>query len=55
MPDAGMVEVKGFHAHDGVAISLCRLAALKTAIITTPGGRLIGVFHRADAEHQLSR
>jgi CBS-domain-containing membrane protein len=30
-------------------------AELKTAIITTPGGRLIGVFHRADAEHQLSR
>jgi Mg/Co/Ni transporter MgtE len=26
---------------------------LKTAIVTTPGGRLIGVFHRADAERRL--
>jgi len=29
-----MVEAKGFHAHDGTAISLARLAGLKTGIIT---------------------
>jgi 3-deoxy-D-manno-octulosonate 8-phosphate phosphatase (KDO 8-P phosphatase) len=29
-----MVEAKGFHAHDGTAISLARLAALKTGLIT---------------------
>jgi CBS-domain-containing membrane protein len=28
---------------------------LKTAIITTPGGHLIGVFHRTDAERHLNR
>ncbi|HXX01103.1 MAG TPA: HAD family hydrolase [Candidatus Acidoferrales bacterium] len=30
----GSIEVKGFHAHDGVAISLARLAGLKTGLIT---------------------
>ena len=42
---------------DVVAAELVRrLAArdLRTAIITTPGGRLVGVFHRADAEAGLS-
>ena len=29
-----MVEAKGFHAHDGTAISLARLAGIKTGIIT---------------------
>jgi len=29
-----MVEAKGFHAHDGTAITLARLAGLKTGIIT---------------------
>ena len=30
----GQVEVKGFHAHDGAAISLARLGGLKTGLIT---------------------
>jgi 3-deoxy-D-manno-octulosonate 8-phosphate phosphatase (KDO 8-P phosphatase) len=29
-----MIEAKGFHAHDGIAISLARLAGLKTGLIT---------------------
>lgn len=29
-----MIEAKGFHAHDGTAISLARQAAIKTGIIT---------------------
>src|SRR5712691_7102060 len=29
-----LIEAKGFHAHDGTAISLARLAGLKTGIIT---------------------
>jgi 3-deoxy-D-manno-octulosonate 8-phosphate phosphatase (KDO 8-P phosphatase) len=29
------IEVKGFHAHDGAAISLARLAGIKTGLITT--------------------
>lgn len=28
---------------------------LKTAVITTPSGCLVGVFHRADAEHRLGQ
>src|SRR5258708_22932279 len=28
-----MIEAKGFHAHDGTAISLARLAGLKTGIV----------------------
>ena len=37
VPDAaliGMIEAKGFHAHDGTAISLARLGGLKTGLIT---------------------
>jgi 3-deoxy-D-manno-octulosonate 8-phosphate phosphatase (KDO 8-P phosphatase) len=30
----GSIEVKGFHAHDGTAISLARLAGIKTGLIT---------------------
>ena len=30
----GQVEVKGFHAHDGVANSLARVAGIKTGLIT---------------------
>jgi 3-deoxy-D-manno-octulosonate 8-phosphate phosphatase (KDO 8-P phosphatase) len=30
----GQVEVKGFHAHDGVANSLARIGGLKTGLIT---------------------
>jgi 3-deoxy-D-manno-octulosonate 8-phosphate phosphatase (KDO 8-P phosphatase) len=30
----GQIEVKGFHAHDGAAISLARLGGLKTGLIT---------------------
>src|ERR1700756_895768 len=29
-----MIEAKGFHAHDGTAFSLARLAGIKTGIIT---------------------
>jgi len=29
-----MIEAKGFHAHDGTAVSLARLAGIKTGIIT---------------------
>ena len=29
-----MVEAKGFHAHDGTAISLARLGGIKTGLIT---------------------
>src|ERR1700734_79485 len=29
-----MIEFKGFHAHDGVAISLARLGGIKTGLIT---------------------
>jgi len=28
------IEIKGFHAHDGIAISLARLGSLKTGLIT---------------------
>jgi 3-deoxy-D-manno-octulosonate 8-phosphate phosphatase (KDO 8-P phosphatase) len=30
----GQIEVKGFHAHDGVANSLARVAGIKTGLIT---------------------
>src|SRR5271155_5055898 len=30
----GSVEFKGFHAHDGVAVSLARLGGLRTGLIT---------------------
>src|SRR5260370_25463758 len=29
-----MIEAKGFHAHDGTAVSLARLAGLKTGVVT---------------------
>ena len=31
---ATLIEAKGFHAHDGTAISLARLAGIKTGLIT---------------------
>jgi 3-deoxy-D-manno-octulosonate 8-phosphate phosphatase (KDO 8-P phosphatase) len=31
---SSMIEAKGFHAHDGTAISLARLGGLKTGVIT---------------------
>src|ERR1700689_580136 len=31
---ASLIEAKGFHAHDGTAISFARLAGIKTGIIT---------------------
>ncbi len=31
---APLIEAKGFHAHDGTAISLARLAGIKTGVIT---------------------
>ena len=31
---SSMVEAKGFHAHDGTAISLARLGGVKTGLIT---------------------
>jgi 3-deoxy-D-manno-octulosonate 8-phosphate phosphatase (KDO 8-P phosphatase) len=34
IPSNSIVEAKGFHAHDGVGISLARIAGIKTAIIT---------------------
>ncbi len=34
VPSASMIEAKGFHAHDGTAITLARLAGLKAGLIT---------------------
>jgi 3-deoxy-D-manno-octulosonate 8-phosphate phosphatase (KDO 8-P phosphatase) len=35
IPDnSGKIEFKGFHAHDGIAISLARVGGLKTGLIT---------------------
>jgi 3-deoxy-D-manno-octulosonate 8-phosphate phosphatase (KDO 8-P phosphatase) len=34
LSSASLIEAKGFHAHDGTAISLAHLTGLKTAIIT---------------------
>src|SRR5215469_5206565 len=34
LASTSMVEAKGFHAHDGTAVSLSRLAGLKTGLIT---------------------
>lgn len=33
-PGVGLIEAKGFHAHDGTAIMLARMAGIKTGIIT---------------------
>jgi len=34
LASSSMIEAKGFHAHDGTAISLARLACIKTGLIT---------------------
>lgn len=34
LPSASLIEAKGFHAHDGTAISIARIAGIKTGIIT---------------------
>ncbi len=34
LQSASLIEAKGFHAHDGTAISLARLAGVKTGLIT---------------------
>lgn len=34
LQSASLIEAKGFHAHDGSAISLARLAGIKTGVIT---------------------
>lgn len=34
LQSTSLIEAKGFHAHDGTAISLARLAGIKTGIIT---------------------
>jgi 3-deoxy-D-manno-octulosonate 8-phosphate phosphatase (KDO 8-P phosphatase) len=39
----GSIEVKGFHAHDGVAISLARLAGIKTGLITRRASETVAV------------
>src|SRR5713226_3881995 len=39
----GSIEVKGFHAHDGVAISLARLAGIKTGLITKRSSETVAV------------
>ncbi len=37
------IEFKGFHAHDGVAISLARLAGLKTGLITKRSSQTVAL------------
>src|SRR5438067_12611569 len=34
LSSSSIVEVKGFHAHDGTAISLARLAGMNTGLLT---------------------
>src|SRR5213080_798590 len=34
LSSSSIVEAKGFHAHDGTAVSLARLAGIKTGLIT---------------------
>src|SRR6202167_6681797 len=34
LASSSMIEAKGFHAHDGTAISLARLGGIKTGLIT---------------------
>jgi len=41
-----MVEAKGFHAHDGTAISLARLAGIKTGLITKRISETLSFVHR---------
>jgi 3-deoxy-D-manno-octulosonate 8-phosphate phosphatase (KDO 8-P phosphatase) len=38
-----MIEFKGFHAHDGVAISLARVGGLKTGLITKRSSETVAV------------
>jgi len=33
-PSVGLIEAKGFHAHDGTAVMLARMGGIKTGIIT---------------------
>ena len=39
----GSIEVKGFHAHDGTAISLARLGGIKTGLITKRSSETVAV------------
>jgi 3-deoxy-D-manno-octulosonate 8-phosphate phosphatase (KDO 8-P phosphatase) len=39
----GSIEVKGFHAHDGVAVSLARVAGIKTGLITKRTSETVAV------------
>jgi 3-deoxy-D-manno-octulosonate 8-phosphate phosphatase (KDO 8-P phosphatase) len=39
----GQIEVKGFHAHDGVANSLARVAGIKTGLITRRSSETVGL------------
>src|SRR5258706_16480895 len=39
----GSIELKGFHAHDGVAISLARVARIKTGLITKRSSETVAV------------
>src|SRR5258708_38540103 len=39
----GSIELKGFHAHDGVAISLARVAGIKTGLITKRASETVAV------------
>ena len=39
----GSIEFKGFHAHDGVAISLARVAGIKTGLITKRASETVAV------------
>src|SRR5450432_1595908 len=39
----GSIEIKGFHAHDGVAISLARVAGIKTGLITKRSSETVAV------------
>jgi 3-deoxy-D-manno-octulosonate 8-phosphate phosphatase (KDO 8-P phosphatase) len=38
-----MLEFKGFHAHDGVAISLARIAGIKTGLITRRASETVAI------------
>jgi 3-deoxy-D-manno-octulosonate 8-phosphate phosphatase (KDO 8-P phosphatase) len=40
---SSMIEFKGFHAHDGVAISLARLGGIKTGVITKRNSETVAV------------
>jgi 3-deoxy-D-manno-octulosonate 8-phosphate phosphatase (KDO 8-P phosphatase) len=41
--DGSGAEVKGFHAHDGLGISLARLAGIKTGIITKRQSQTVAI------------